>query len=198
MFLPIPSLSVALLATSFATSTIEPVAMPVQTLALDDRNFSYNYIEGGVSVGDATGFELGASFDLEGPWIGVGRFLYLEDDESGVDVDFIGLSAGVGYVHPLQEGVDLVGTAELEYGDVDAGSFGDDDDFGVRLLGGARFAATEQLEIFGNIGYRSIFDGEFGFQLGGRYQVNERWSALARLDVEDDYNQVLLGARYGF
>jgi hypothetical protein len=81
---------------------------------------------------------------------------------------------------------------------VDVDNGGDDSELGVRLLGGARFAATTELELFGNIGYRTIFDGEFGFQVGGRYQVNERWSALGRLDVEDDYTQFLIGARYGF
>jgi hypothetical protein len=198
MLLTLPSLTAALLASSLATSPIEPLTLPVQSLALDDRNFSYNYVEGGLSFGDATGFELGGSTELEGPWIGVGRLLYLNDDDSGVDVDFIGLSAGAGYVHPLQERVDLVATAELEYGKVDVDNQGDDSDLGIRLVGGGRFAATEVVEIFGGISYRSIFDGEVGFLVGGRYQVNERWSALARLDVEDDYTQFLIGARYGF
>jgi len=198
MLLTLPSLSVALLASSLATPTIEPLALPLQSLTLDDRNFSYNYVEGGLSVGDATGFELGASTDLEGPWIGVGRLRYLTEEDSGVDVDFVSISGGAGFVHPLQERLDLVATAELEYAKVDVENGGDDSEFGLRLLGGARFAATEMVEVLGGITYRTIFDGEFGFYVGGRYQFNERWSALARVDVEDDFTQFLLGARYGF
>jgi len=197
MFLTLPSLSVALLASSLTSPVVEPLALSLQSSALDDRNFSYNYFEGGLSVGDATGVEAAASVELDGPWIGVARIQYLTDEESGVDVDFVSLSAGAGYVHPLQERLDLVATAELEYGKVDAGNF-DDSEVGLRLVGGARFAATEQLEVFGGITYQTIFDNDFGFNVGGRYQLNEQWSALARVDVLDDYTQFLLGARYGF
>lgn len=198
MFLTLPSLSVALLASSLATPTIEPAALMVQSSAPDDRHFSYNYFEGGLSVGDATGIELGASVELDGPWIGVARLLYLTDEEGSVDVDYTSVSGGVGYVHALQERIDLLATAELEYGKVDRGSFGDDSDVGLRVLGGARFAATDELEVFGGISYRTIFDGEFGFNIGSRYEFNERWSALVRVDVEDDFTQFLFGARYAF
>jgi hypothetical protein len=209
MLLALTTLPLTLLASSLSSAAFlplteplteplkEPLSSPFVPLALDDRTFSYDYVEGGLSVGDATGFELGTSHEFEGPWIGVGRVLYLEDDESGVDVRFLSVSAGAGFVHALQEGIDLVATAELEYGDVDAKGFGDDSELGLRVLAGARWAATDELEVFGNLGFRTIFDDEFGVQIGGRYQFGDQWSTIARFDIEDDYTQFLIGARYG-
>lgn len=163
-------------------------------------NFSYDYVEGGISLGEAVGAEVGFSHEVEGPWIAIGRFLYLTDDESGVDVDFFGLSGGVGYVHNLQTGLDLVGRAELEWGYVDASGNGvndSDDEFGVRVRGGARFAAMEDLELFGNAGFRTIFDSDFVADFGAVYRLESNWSALGRVDIDDD-TQFLLGVRYGF
>lgn len=163
-------------------------------------NFSYDYVEGGISLGEAVGTEIGFSHEVEGPWIAIGRFLYLTDDESGVDVDFFGLSGGVGYVHNLQTGLDLVGRAELEWGYVDASGNGvneSDDEFGARVRGGARFAAMEDLEVFGNAGFRTIFDSDFVADFGAVYRLESNWSALGRVDIDDD-TQFLLGVRYGF
>lgn len=163
-------------------------------------NFSYDYVEGGISLGEAVGTEIGFSHEVEGPWIAIGRFLYLTDDESGVDVDFFGLSGGVGYVHNLQTGLDLVGRAELEWGYVDASGNGvndSDDEFGARVRGGARFAVMEDLEVFGNAGFRTIFDSDFVADFGAVYHLESNWSALGRVDIDDD-TQFLLGVRYGF
>lgn len=198
MIFALTSLTAALVATPLEPSTIAPLALPVQSSSLIDRNFSYDYVEGGLSFGDATGFEVGVSTELDGPWIGVGRFQYLNDDEAGIDADLISISGGAGYVHPIQENIDLVTTAELEYAKVSVDGGGDDSEFGVRILGGGRFVATEQLELFASLSYRSVYDAELGFIAGGRYQLNERWSALARVEIDDEFTQFLIGARYGF
>ncbi|MBI1380289.1 MAG: outer membrane beta-barrel protein [Planctomycetaceae bacterium] len=190
------------------TNTVAPTPLIVSPsfLAAQDfdtntgGNFSYDYVEGGISLGEAVGTEIGFSHEVEGPWIAIGRFLYLTDDESGVDIDFFGLSGGVGYVHNLQTGLDLVGRAELEWGYVDASGNGvddNDDEFGARVRGGARFAAMEDLEVFGNAGFRTIFDSDFVADFGAVYRLESNWSALGRVDIDDD-TQFLLGVRYGF
>ena len=156
-------------------------------------NFSYDFIQLGYFFSDFDGQRLEGSFELDGPWIAVGRLAFLDD--------LTILSVGAGYVHSVDadgmDGLDLIGTVELEYADIDVI---DEDEFGVRLRGGARYAATNEVELFGGVSYSSTLedaDQDFGFDIGALYNIDTDWSAFAEVDFAEE-TQVGLGVRYYF
>ncbi len=158
--------------------------------------FHYDYVDALFSFGDLTGPLVEGSFYLQERWLAVAKAGFLSDS----DVDLTTVSAGVGYVYPLQRQLDLVGTAELEYGDLEVdGPFGKatDDEFGFRGRGGARYQLTDEVELFGGLGVRTIFDNDLRADGGARYRLNERIALMGRLEV-DDNTQVSLGARFEF
>ena len=193
-----------LLAAAPPTPAPPAPSAPLQEVALTDgppgSSFHYDYVDGALVLGDLDGLRVGASVHVEGPWIAVGRLDWLGDDGGATDVDLQLLSLGGGYVHAVDERLDVLGTAELEIGrtDVDGpGQSADDDDVGVRLRAGARYQATDRLEVDGGISLSTIFDEDLGADARALYAFDERFSGFAGLDARDD-TLVLLGVRYRF
>ena len=172
--------------------------LSVKELLNEDR-FKYEYVEAEIVLGDGTGFSVAGSYRLQDNWFLTGRVQFYEVDIGPVDPDLTSLSAGVTYVHSIQENFDVLGTAELDYINIDADGFGSDDDLGLLFRGGARYAFTEEWEAFGGVGFRTAFDdNEITLDLGGRYLINEDLEAQVSVDFGDDLTLVQLGVRYRF
>lgn len=166
--------------TSTPVPPVEPPAAP------EDSQFNYSYVDAGVTFGDFTGLQLDGSYELDGPWIAVAGFTAASDD--GPDLTI--LRGGMGFVAPVNERLDLVGTGQLEYVDLYKS------ELGVRARGGARFALQEQLEVFGGLEYRTVFDDDWVLDGGAVFAISESLSAVGRLEL-GDYDQFTLGLRFG-
>lgn len=171
------------LGNSTAGAPVPPVEPPA---APEDSKFNYSYVDAGVTFGDFTGLQLDGSYQLDGHWIAVAGFTAASDD--GPDLTI--LRGGVGYVAPVSERWDLVGTGQLEYVDLY------DSELGVRARAGTRFAFPEKLEIFGGLEYRTVLDDDWVLDGGAVFAINESMSAVGRLEL-GDYDQITLGLRFG-
>ncbi len=158
--------------------------------------FSYDYVEGTIGFGDSSGFTLEGSYQIDGPWLVVASLRFLEADVPGGDVDFDVIRVGGGYIHELQDGLDIIGTAEIEF--VDADIPGADSETGLFLRGGARYQASTEIEAFGGLALRTnddLIDQTLVIDLGGRYPIDEHFSAVAMIEIDDD-TMFSLGVRY--
>ncbi|MHC4378782.1 MAG: outer membrane beta-barrel protein [Planctomycetota bacterium] len=162
--------------------------------------FNYNYVQGGLAFGDGEGFRLEGSYRSAGSqlfYIGHADLLELDGD-----VDLTAFSAGAGYIFPQDESLEFYATGELQMAEVEASAGGfsaSDDEFGLRLAGGARYWVTpSEIELNAELVYTTVFDGDFSIIGGGLYHFNEQASAFAELELGDDVTNFTLGARWAF
>ena len=162
--------------------------------------FHYDYVEGALLLGDFDGVRGAGSLHITGPWIAVGRFDYLTEDEGNTDVDLILLSGGVGYVHTLEDELDFIGSAEIEIGDAEIDNPGgshDDDDIGLRLRAGTRFQAADRFELAGGVSFTTLFDEDVGLDVRALYAFSENLAGFVGFEIWDD-SFGMIGVRYGF
>ncbi len=162
------------------------------------RRFSYDYLEAELSLGTYSGFSLAGSYGLTESLYGIAQVQSLGDDEFGVSSDLLAVSAGASYVKEINDDLDLIATGALEYGSlkVSVGPFSaSDSEFGFVLGGGARYAINSQLEAFGGLGVRTIYDYGVSLDGGVRYQFSEDLAVQASLDIGDE-TFFTFGVRY--
>ncbi len=168
-----------------------------------DAVFSYDYAQARYSIGDLDGLRLEGSYQLDAPWILVGHADLVGDEAGGVDLDYTSFSVGGGYVFPIEtQGppLDIVATAELEYGRVKAslGGFSvSDSEIGIRLRGGARYAPLPEVELFGGASIRTIFDSNFSLDGVLLYHFDNGLSVVGSLELGED-SAISVGVRYSF
>lgn len=201
------TLSLVLAATSLSSSTAPaaPSASTVSTppvVASDDgppgSSFDYDYLEGAFVLGDFYGLQANGSYHLNGPWLALGRFEYLTDERGNTDIDLFLFSGGVGYVHTLEDRLDLIGSAELQIGHAafdSPGGSGDDDDVGLRLRGGLRYKAADQIDLEGGLSFATIYDEDLGLDGKVLYAFDEKLSGFVGFDIRDD-TFATVGVRY--
>ena len=176
------------------------LAQGVESDGPPGSSFRYDYVEAALAFGELDGLRLGGSLHIEGSWIALARFEYLTEDEGSTDVDLLLLGGGVGYVHPVEQNLDVIGSAEVEVGEAEVDGPNrseDDDDAGLRLRAGARFQATEQLELAGGLSWSTIFDEDLGADAMALYAFGQDLSGLLGIEFRDDTFAVL-GVRFGF
>ncbi|HEX6930082.1 MAG TPA: outer membrane beta-barrel protein [Gammaproteobacteria bacterium] len=187
-------------------AAIAALMLPAAAIAADadgvlaaDKNLSYTFGElayhdldaAGASV-DGLGVE--GSYEFTDMFFGFASF----DDIGGEGYDSTTLTVGVGAAIGLTDKVDGYGKLGIVQNDT---SFGpsETDDSGFGLEFGVRAMAAENIEVFGDIQYVDIYeDSQTGFELGGRYWMNQDLGfSLAYTDVEDS-DGLVLAARYHF
>lgn len=178
--------------------SIEPMVLATRAQGVEVTNspFHYTYAEAGLSFGDLDGIRVAGSYHLQDEWILLGNFGLLEEGR----VDFTFFSAGAGYVYNLREDLDIIGSAELEYGRAEVDFFGSsasDSEVGLRFRGGARYLLDERFEFFGGGNLRTTFETDFFLDGGALYRINDQFQAFASLEIGDE-TQVGIGVRYGF
>lgn len=174
-------------------------------------SLNYNYAEVGVRFSDygrPDGFGLGGLFSADlmpSPHL---RFLggASYDDLSDPDGSVWNLMAGLGVILPIQSNFHVVIDAAAVYNDIDIDvptPFGDvnveDDDFGPRLSGLARFQVAPKVELQGGLNYLDLYDdSELGINLGAYLTLSSGLAGFVRYDEESDVETVTLGARFDF
>ncbi len=154
-----------------------------------DTSFNYTYVQGAFTFEDFKGFKLEGSYRPAGSQLFYLGRLSLGELEG--DIDVTSLSAGLGYIFPVDHDLDLLVTAEAEWLD-----FESTDELEFRVGAGVRYMATEEIELNGEAHYRSGFEDSEFFGLGrGLYHFNETVAAFGEVEVGDDVTWFGLGAR---
>lgn len=176
------------------------LALPLAAMA---DGLSYNYIQAGYVMadidggGDADGFGIGGAF-LVNPAVFVqGAYSRIKLD--GTDIEASTISGGLGFRHGLTETVDFTASANVVFAEVDAGSFGSDDDTGYGLTAGIRALVMPALELNAGANYTNVFDdGETSFGVGAVFSVTPQFALLGNGDFSSDANAYTIGARFMF
>jgi len=157
---------------------------------------SYNYaevrfVDRELDAGpDGDGFLLGGSYQVAPQFLITASY---EDLDYGRNRDASTLSIGGGYVHPLQEKIDVVGYASLIHVDSDF-----DDDTGFGLAGGVRALVAPKFEVRATGNYVDVEDSDTFFDIGGDYWITEQFSAGLTVTVGGDADTITFGGRWFF
>lgn len=157
---------------------------------------SYNYaevrfIDRELDAGpDGDGFLVGGSFEVAPQILVTASF---EDLDFGRSGDHSILRVGGGYVHPLQEKIDVVGYASLIHVD---GDF--DDDTGIGLAGGVRALVAPRFEVRATGNYVDVDDSDTFFDIGADYWISEQFSAGLSATIGGDADTITFGGRWFF
>jgi hypothetical protein len=198
-----------------------PVALQAaeaKTSPVKSNDFSYNYAQLGYVMQDWDGaFDVDAidaqlSMAIDEHLFLRGQFQVFDGDfDVGfVDADTDGwlLGAGVGFNTPLADDLDLVVTGDLvhiKYENDGYRVFGvrvanvDDDDTGIRLTGGVRMRATQELELAGGLYLNDVGPqddiGLFGDAL---LHLNDQFDVGAGVKLGGDLTEFGVFGRYNF
>lgn len=193
-------------------------AAEARTSPVKSNDFSYDYVQLGYVMQDwdgafdVDGLDAQLSMAIDEHLFLRGQFMLFDGDFDGgfIDTDTDGwlLGAGVGFNTPIGDGMDLVVTGDLvhiKYENDAYRFFGvrvpgaDDDDTGIRLTGGVRMRATEQLELNGGVYLADVGPqddiGLFGDAL---FHLNEQIDIGAGLKLGGDLTEFGFFGRYNF
>lgn len=173
-------------------------------------NFGYTYVEGGFGEhDDGDGFFLGGAADIQQGFGVIGSYYALElddndrwyDDDASVDI----FTVGVQFHTPLNNQADFVGSVQLINAEVEwEGPFGQDhseDDTGLLLRGGIRFAIQQNLHLEGDVSYISNDlwdDNELGIKAGLRFFPNRQFSIAGGFASDQELDGLYISGRYQF
>ncbi len=190
---------------------VAALILPAAALAADEGikfgadNSNMNYTFGEFSYIDADqadGFGIEGSYQFHEKMFGFASYESLGDDFYDQTV----LTFGVGSSMALNEQFDLYGKfailsaeAEVEFCLPFVGcDSASDDDTGFGFEIGVRGEVVEKVEVFGNLQYASVFDGDTGYEIGGRYWLQDNLGlSLALWDMWET-DGFTLAARYEF
>jgi len=187
----------------FSSAAFTLVALAsIHTYAQDNQyqgsGLSYDYAELRFvdrefdnSSADGDGFLFGGSFEIAPKILVTASYEDLEYD-GGTDAST--LSIGGGYVHPLEEKVDLVGYASLIRTDIDGG----DDDTGFGLAGGVRALVAPNVEARALGNYVDVDNSDTYFELGADYWITEQFTAGLTVTIGGDADTITFGGRWFF
>lgn len=193
-----------------ATSTAAPDDLRLlPSAAAQDpaKRFQYRYVEAQLMFGELdTVVAAEASMDLaEGSrptdgFFGVAHLFYATDEEGSVDIDWLALAAGGGYHYRVHDQVDLLASAELEYGSYEVtprNPKSDDSDIGVRLHGGARFALDEKVELRAGVTHHTVVDAWTQIELAGQYSFTKQFALVGQIEFGEN-TLFGIGGRFSF
>lgn len=164
--------------------------------------FSYDYVEvgaGEVDEGDA--LFVNASKRIN-PNLFVLGGAYMVDSGTtfgSYDGEGFYLEGGLGYYLPMAPEVDVYGTAQVLYGNVDVP--GDDDDLGYMTRLGIRYTPVARMELEGSAAFSGndlLIDDGIGFSGSARYQLTPTFSAAIGYSQDTELDGAFFNVRYNF
>lgn len=180
-----------------ATAALGGLLLAVAPLATMAEGLSYSYAEldyVDLDIDDAPsgdGFALRGSVGFAGNW-----FAFADYADSSVDVfDIESIAVGLGGHFPINSSWDVVGRVGYTELDFSGPAFGASDD-GYLLSAGLR-GQLSQFEMEGHVVYTDLSDGgdETAFEVAGRYNFTEMFSAGIAYRMGDDANTFFAGVR---
>jgi Outer membrane protein beta-barrel domain len=166
--------------------------------------FDYNYLTvgygntefDGIDV-DGDGFGLGGSFALSDSYH---VFAGYDTASLDFDIDVTRWGAGIGWNTGISPTVDLVTRLSYQFIELEADGFGSEDDNGLGLGVGLRFAASKALELDAGIDYVDYGDGgdDTAFGVGGLYSFSEAFAVGLAGSWSDDVSSYTVSGRFYF
>ena len=171
-----------------------------QTSQVRDNNFNYDFAQFGLEFQDLDGLDRDALYGRVS--VALDEHLFLRGNVSlydgDGDYDGIGLSGGLGFHTPLQQGLDLVITGDVLHDRFEQGNI-KDNETGMRLAGGVRHATAPKVELSsGAFLLRYDGDNEIGLYGEALFKVADRVSLGADIQFSGDYDVLGLFARVSF
>ena len=179
------------------------IAQP-QTSAVRDNDFNWSFFQFGLELQDrGRGFDRDAVYGRlswaldEHLFLRGGLSLY-DGDLGAADYDGLGLSGGLGFHTPLQQGLDLVFAGDVLFDRVEIGN-NRDSESGLRLAGGVRHRTTDQIELSGGaFAMRMYDDNEIGLYGEAMVNVTPAFNVGADVQLGDDISAIGLFGRLNF
>ena len=167
-------------------------ALPLQAAQANDlfksgpSVFNYNYVE--LKFIDASGAE------------GIGLFGSADYKENiALQVDYAGLSGDADFVTGVvtwhKQAARFPQADWLLSGGLQAGDINGNDDAGLILSAGARYAVSDPLEVSGSLSLSTLFDTDLSLNLKALYEVATGFSALVETNLSDD-SSIAVGVRF--
>jgi hypothetical protein len=161
---------------------------------------NWSFVEGGYSSYetddnfDPDGFTIGGKYLINKNIYANGEFQWLENNTGLTgDADYLTFTLGGGYIFPVNTTTDAYAGVNLER--VDADGYNDN---GFSVNAGIRSMLTTQVEVYGELGYYDLDDGDATLKLGGQYYFNDEFSIGGNLKFYDDADVIQVTARYTF
>ncbi len=141
-------------------------------------------------AGDGDGYGVAGSVAIDDSWfVFAGYSSFDPDDFSDVDQ----IEVGGGWHSPISSTTDWFVTAS--YLDVDYGP-GSEDGFGVGV--GVRSMFSPSLELYGQVNYEDVFDGDTSVGAGAWYTLSGNLALGAAVEFGDDVTSYGVGIRLYF
>ncbi|GEM_PF-4111566 len=204
-------------ATTLAGGLIAYGAVAAQAAAqlhLPAREFSYDYVEGGVVL---TEYDRdGLDQDPVGPRIigstALSRHVFVRGEASYLtdDIDVTTLAVGPGVRLPAGSAIDLYGVASLVTRDTDPDGGSSESGTGYQVTAGIRhscplldnMAYTWEIDYLDVDTFEDFDDGVVNLTAKGVYALAPQWDAVADLQINDagdgDELGLVIGGRYNF
>lgn len=169
--------------------------------------FNYSYFEGGFGEGrgDGDGLFIGGAMDLQQGFGLIGSYYSLDYEEGRFDGDLDIFTVGVQFHTPLNKQTDFVGSVQLINADWESrdffGSRYSNDDTGVLLRGGLRFAIQQNLQLEGDVSYISNDfwdDEELGIKAALRFFIDRNVSIAGGVASDQELDGLFVSGRYQF
>jgi opacity protein-like surface antigen len=169
------------------------VALALGAQAASASDFSYNLLEGSYIAGDDyDGFGVTGSLELGPQFYGFAGIDAIEFD-GGTDGSLLGL--GGGYIIPVNQALDVVGTGALKRFKFDGGN----GEFGFGLGVGLRGRVMDQLELQAGLEYVDVDTySDTTFRVGGRWSFTPAFAAGLDYQDNDMGSALRLVARFDF
>ncbi len=181
-------------------------ALVLASAAASAADFKYTYGEVGYGegYGDGDGLYFDGALDLP-QGFGIMASLYkLDYDRRWGDGDFNILTLGAQFHAPINNQVDFVGSVQWVSADADCNFAGRDvceDENGILLKGGVRFALQQNLQLEGDLSYNTNDywdDNELGLRAGLRFYVDRQLSLAAGVTNDQELDGFYVSGRYDF
>jgi len=171
-------------------------------------NFNYTYGEIGYGEGpaDGDGIFFGGAVDLQQGFGLIGSYYALDYDGGrwAEDGDFDIFTVGLQFHTALNNQADFVGSVQLINADADCEAFGTDycdDENGLLLRGGIRFAIQQNLQLEGDLSYNTNDywdDDELGIKAGLRFYADRQLSIAFGVASDQELDGLYVSGRYDF
>ncbi len=185
----------SLLGTALLATLTPLCASALDMLDLNEarpNQFSYNYAEIQYVDMDSglDGFRLSGSYDIK-PNLAITGSL-LKASVGRFDYDLVGLGAAYHARWVEFEKSDLIIHTSLVSGDAS-----NDSELGLTFGAKVRASLKEQLEIYGDLSYTTVFDGDLALDIGAAYTFAPDLAATLNYQLTDN-DALSIGLRYYF
>lgn len=178
--------------------------LAASTASAADFNYTYGEIGFGEGRYDGDGIFFGGAVDLQQGFGLIGSYYIMDIEVGPFDGDVDIFTIGGQFHTKLSPQADFVASVQLVNAEVDFDDcFGDcsDDDTGLLLRGGVRFAIQQNLQLEGDLSYNTNDywdEDELGIKAGLRFYADRQLSIAGGVASDQELDGLFISGRYDF